>query len=182
MWGWNTVDRMTCDARLVTAPRKHTQSCIVDALSFAGSVIHSDTNLTKISLSSSIPDDENWLNLWKTSVISSHLLSFVAECRHNINIKSLDWWSRERPCSSLARWRRTVHGQGSIFSADLGHIQFTAAVDQSRWHHTDCYEKNVSVTGFCHQDSLRASSFCRMIGVYEDHRVRLLMSTDGKFI
>ena len=50
MSGWNTVDRMTCDARLVTAPRKHTQSCIVDALSCAGSVTHSDTNLTKISM------------------------------------------------------------------------------------------------------------------------------------
>ena len=176
MSGWNTV------ARLVTAPRKHTQSCIVGALSCAGSVIHSDTNLTKISMSSSIPDDENWLNLWKTSVVSSHLFSFVAECRHNINIKSLDWWRRERPCSSLARGRRTVHGQESISSADLGHMQFTAAVDKSRWHHTDCYKKNVSVTGFCHQDPLRASSFCRMIGVYEDHRVRLLMSTEGKFI
>ena len=47
---------------------------------------------------------------------------------------------------------------------------------------TDCYANNVSITSFCHQDSLRASSFCRMTGMYEDHRVRLLVSTEGKFI
>ena len=44
--------------------------------------------------------------------------------------------------------------------------------------HTDCYEKNFSVTGFCHQDFLRASCFCRMTGMYEAHRVRLLVSTE----
>ena len=39
---------------------------------------------------------------------------------------------------------------------------------------TDCYANNVSVIIFWHQNSIRPSSFCRMIGMYEDHRVRLL--------
>ena len=30
---------------------------------------------------------------------------------------------------------------------------------------TDCYANNVIVTSFCHQDSLRASSVCRIIGM-----------------
>ena len=47
---------------------------------------------------------------------------------------------------------------------------------------TDCYANNVSVTSFCHQYSLRASSFCRIIAIYEDHYVRLLVSTESKFI
>ena len=94
------------------------QSCIIDALSCARPVIYSDTNLHKIPMSSSITVDGNWPNLWKTSVISSHtlhLLSLVAEGRHNI--KSRDWWRRECPCLSELQWRRTVHGQESISSA-----------------------------------------------------------------
>ena len=105
------------DARLVTAPCKHLLSCIIDALRCAGPVIHSITNLHKISISSSITVDGNWPYLWKTSVISphaSHPLSFVAEGRHNIKA-----WRRECPCSSVAQWRRTVHGQESISSAGL---------------------------------------------------------------
>ena len=47
---------------------------------------------------------------------------------------------------------------------------------------TDCYANNVSVTSFCHQDYFRASSFCRLIGMHKDHHVRLLVSTEGKFI
>ena len=47
---------------------------------------------------------------------------------------------------------------------------------------TDCYANNVSVTSLCHQNTLSASSFCRMIDIYEYHRVRLLVSTEGKFI
>ena len=46
---------------------------------------------------------------------------------------------------------------------------------------TDCYANNVSVTSFCHQDSFGASSFCRIIGMLEDHHVRLLVSTEGEF-
>ena len=38
---------------------------------------------------------------------------------------------------------------------------------------TDCYANNVSVTSFCHQDSLKASSFCRIIGMY----TKIIMST-----
>ena len=122
------------DARLMTAPCKHLQSCMVDALSCAGPAIHSHTNLTKISKSSSIAADGNWLNLSKTSVSSSHtsqchLLFFVAEGRRKI--KSFDWWRRECPCSSVAQCRRTIHGQESISSTDLDHMQFTAAVNQS---------------------------------------------------
>ena len=128
------------DARLVTAPRKHLQACIIDALSSAGSVIHSDTNLHKISMSSAITVHGNWLNLWKKSVISSHtshLLSFVAEGRHNI--KSCDCWRRECPCSSVAQWRRTVHGQESIFCADLAtcNSQLVLTSLSESWHHTD---------------------------------------------
>ena len=103
------------DSSLWTSPILHHR-----ALSCAGPVIHSDTNLHKITMSSSITVEGNWLNLWKTSVISSHtshLLSFVAEGR--IYIKSRDWWRRECPCSSVAQWRRTVHGQESISSASL---------------------------------------------------------------
>ena len=72
-----------------------------------------------------------WLNLWKISVISSHthLLSFVAKGRHNITPRY--WWRRECPCSSMAQWRRTVHGHESISSDDLCQKKFTAAVDQS---------------------------------------------------
>ena len=105
------------DSHLVTASCKHLQSCIINALNCAGPVIHSDTNVHKISMSSSITVDGNWLNLWKTSVISSHLLSFVAEGRHNI--KSRDWWRHECPCSAVAQWRRTVHGHEAISSAGL---------------------------------------------------------------
>ena len=53
------------DPRLMTAPCKHLQSCIMDALSCAGSVIHSDTNLTMISMSSSITE----LLLMRTNLI-----------------------------------------------------------------------------------------------------------------
>ena len=53
------------------------QSCIFDALSCAGSVIHSDTNLTKISISSLITVPGHWFILWKTSVILSHTYFFL---------------------------------------------------------------------------------------------------------
>ena len=172
------------DARLLTAPCKHLQSCIIDALSCAGPVIHSEANLHNITMSSSNTVDGNWLNLWKTSVISSdasHLLSFVAEGTEtsnpviDVNGIALLWLNLDaqfvdRDPSPMLFSPHAIHSWCRPVSRKADIIL------------TDCYANNASVTGFCHQNSLRAFSFCRMIDKYEDRRVRLLVSTGGKFI
>ena len=107
------------DARLVTAPSKHIQFCIIviDAISCAGPVMHSDINLHKISMSSSIIVHGNWLNLWKKSVLSSHT-SHLFLLSQKVD-KSRDRWRRECSCYFVAQWSRTIHGKESTTSAGL---------------------------------------------------------------
>ena len=167
----------------MTAPWKRLQSCIIDSLNCAGPVIHSDTNLHKISMSSLMGTDL----ICRRHQLSHHIhhiffsLSQKVDRTSNpvigedVNAPALLWpngdalfmdWnpSPVMACPhAIHSWCRPVSWEADIIL-------------------TDCYANNVSVTSFCHQESLRASSFCRIFGMYEDHHVRLLVSTVGKFI
>ena len=77
---------------------------------------------------------------------------------------------KDRNLSPLLAWPHAIHSWCRPVSRKADIIL------------TDSYANNVSVTSFCHQDSLRATSFCRIIGMYKYHHVRLLMGTEGKFI
>ena len=173
------------DARLVTAPCKHLQFCIIDALSCARPAIHSDTNLH------TFPCHRQSLLMRTGLICGRHQLSHLI---HHISF-SLS----QKVDTTL----NPVIGEGvnaPVLLWPNGDAQFMDRNPELAWPHAihswcrpvslgadiiltdDCYANNVSVTSFCRQNYRKASSFCRMIGMYEDHRVRLLVSTEGKFI
>ena len=94
------------DARLVTPPCKHVQSCIIScAYIRTQTYIRSPCHRQLLFMGTDLICGRNQLSRH----IHTHLLSFVAEGRHNI--KTRDWRRRECPCSSKAQWSRTAHGQ-----------------------------------------------------------------------
>ena len=156
------------DSRLVTGPCKHLQPCIIDALSCAGPVIHSDTNLHKIYIC------HRQLLLMGTDLICGrhqlshqiHHIFFPLSQKidstsspvigEGVNVPVLLWPNgvpqvMYRNPSPVLAWSHAIHSWCWSVSRRADIIM------------TDCYTNNVSVTSFCHQDSLRASSFCRMI-------------------
>ena len=134
----------------------------------AGPVIHSDTNLHKIYIC------HRQLLLMGTDLICGrhqlshqiHHIFFPLSQKidstsspvigEGVNVPVLLWPNgvpqvMYRNPSPVLAWSHAIHSWCWSVSRRADIIM------------TDCYTNNVSVTSFCHQDSLRASSFCRMI-------------------
>ena len=94
------------------------------------SYIQTQLNLSKISMSVQLLLMETDL-ICRRHQLSHHIHHIFFPLSQRQNIKSRDWCGSECPCSSVAQWMRTVHGQESNSSAEFGHMQFIAAIDQS---------------------------------------------------